>query len=79
MHSKNIMHWDIKPENILIDQYGNAKLADFGWAINSPSNWWNTICGTLDYFPTEMLNRRTYSSSVDIWACGVLAYELSAN
>ena len=57
---------------------GTIKLADFGWSVHAPSNRRNTMCGTLDYLPPEMLARegsRDYDNSVDIWSLGILAYE----
>lgn len=80
MHSKNIIHWDIKPENILVSYWGEVKLSDFGWSVNNPDDLkpWHTRCGTLDYFATEMLtNKEGYTKEIDIWSIGVLAYELS--
>ena len=54
------------------------KLADFGWSVHAPSNRRETMCGTLDYLPPEMLarsNNKAYDNSVDIWSLGILAYE----
>ncbi|KAJ2956546.1 hypothetical protein NQ176_g11313 [Zarea fungicola] len=71
------MHRDLKPENILVGLHGELKLADFGYSVHSPGNRRQTICGTLDYLPPEMLNQRhvSYTSAVDQWTLGVLTYE----
>ncbi|CAG8971694.1 hypothetical protein HYALB_00003162 [Hymenoscyphus albidus] len=78
-HKKHIMHRDIKPENILLGIHGEVKLSDFGWSVHAPSNRRNTLCGTLDYLPPEMLkpgrDKNTYSNKVDLWSLGVLTYE----
>jgi aurora kinase len=77
LHSKNVMHRDIKPENILVGLYGELKLADFGYSVHAPSNRRDTLCGTLDYLPPEMIGakRSKYSGAVDQWTLGVLTYE----
>ncbi|KAF5019497.1 hypothetical protein F66182_8504 [Fusarium sp. NRRL 66182] len=77
LHSKNIMHRDIKPENILIGLHGELKLADFGYSVHAPSNRRETLCGTLDYLPPEMLSSKKakYTKAVDQWTLGVLTYE----
>jgi aurora kinase len=80
LHKKHVMHRDIKPENILVGLHGELKIADFGWSVHAPNNRRNTMCGTLDYLPPEMLTRgggkdNFYSEKVDLWSLGVLAYE----
>jgi aurora kinase len=74
-HKKHIIHRDIKPENLLIGHSGELKIADFGWSVHAPSSRRNTLCGTLDYLPPEMVEGREHSSSVDVWSLGVLMYE----
>ena len=54
----------------------SVKIADFGWAIVSKSRR-NTFCGTLDYLSPEMLRGEHHDSKVDVWAVGVLAFELA--
>ncbi|KAI8954781.1 serine/threonine-protein kinase [Xylaria longipes] len=80
LHSKNVMHRDMKPENILIGLYGELKLADFGYSVHAPSNRRDTLCGTLDYLPPEMIRSRqlSYTKAVDQWTLGVLTYEFLA-
>jgi len=74
-HEKDIIHRDIKPENLLMGFHGELKIADFGWSVHAPSNMRNTMCGTLDYLPPEMLDNNNYGPAVDIWTVGVLCYE----
>jgi len=74
-HSKHVIHRDIKPENLLIGFRGELKIADFGWSVHAPSSRRQTLCGTLDYLPPEMIEGRDHDSSVDIWSLGVLMYE----
>lgn len=58
LHSKNVIFWDLKPENVLIDINGHVKLSDFGLAKHvemlTDLNW--TFCGSPEYLCPEMLN-----------------------
>jgi aurora kinase len=76
LHKKHVMHRDIKPENILIGIHGELKISDFGWSVHAPGNRRKTQCGTMDYLPPEIVNRDWYTEKVDLWALGVLMYEL---
>lgn len=77
MHSKNILHRDIKPENILIGFNNTIKLTDFGWSVyNEDGQKRKTLCGTIDYLSPELIKSREYNNKVDVWALGVLTYEL---
>ena len=74
-HSKHVIHRDIKPENLLLGLNGDLKIADFGWSVHAPNSRRNTLCGTLDYLPPEMVEGSPHDSCVDVWSLGVLAYE----
>ncbi|XP_074040858.1 aurora kinase B [Leptinotarsa decemlineata] len=74
-HQNEVIHRDIKPENLLLTTLGDVKLADFGWSVHAPSLKRNTMCGTLDYLPPEMVEGREYRHYVDHWCLGVLCYE----
>lgn len=74
-HKKNVIHRDIKPENLLVGARGETKIADFGWSVHAPTSRRNTMCGTLDYLPPEMVEGREHDEKVDIWSLGVLLYE----
>lgn len=74
-HSKHVIHRDIKPENLLIGADGELKISDFGWSVHSPNSRRQTLCGTLDYLPPEMVEAKEHDASVDIWSLGVLCYE----
>lgn len=77
MHRRNIVHRDIKPENILIGFNNTIKLTDFGWSVfNENGQKRKTLCGTIDYLSPELIKSRKYDKQVDVWALGVLTYEL---
>lgn len=74
-HSKHVIHRDIKPENLLLGMDGEVKIADFGWSVHAPSSRRNTMCGTLDYLPPEMIEGKEHDEQVDVWCLGILLYE----
>ncbi|KAI8994405.1 serine/threonine-protein kinase 25-like protein [Gaertneriomyces semiglobifer] len=79
MHSEGKIHRDIKAENILFDNKGALKLADFGVAgqlsANQPSR--STFVGTPLYMAPEIVKGEEYGVKVDIWSVGILAIELA--
>jgi serine/threonine protein kinase len=80
LHSKNILHRDVKPENILLDQHGVPHLSDFGTSFIIPKNF-PPICklssGTLPYLAPEVLTpSHAHSFQADYWSLGVTAYEI---
>eukprot|EP00943_MAST-04B_sp_MAST-4B-sp1_P007355 g7355.t1 len=87
LHKHQIVYRDLKPENILMDEFGHVRLADFGLAhdhLTDADNGAKTFCGTPHYVSPEMLDNHYYKNdvagygtSVDFWALGVLAYEMS--
>lgn len=59
-----------------MDSFGNVKLCDFGWATHSIHKKRKTICGTYDYMAPQLIFDELYDYTVDIWALGILLYEL---
>ncbi len=59
----------------MISTEGVAKICDLGWSSVVESAR-NTYCGTLDYACPEILERKEYDLSVDIWSIGILTYEM---
>lgn len=74
-----ILHRDIKPENLLLDDEMRIKLCDYGWACYYTSDSkLKTYCGTPEYVSPEMLRKVGYDEKIDIWALGVLLFEMLA-
>lgn len=68
MHGRNVMHRDLKPGNILVDEEGNIRICDFGLATRFRSNEkLTTMYGTYRYRAPEVLLEFGYTNSVDIW------------
>ena len=68
----------MKPENILIDKDGFAKLTDFGLSKDNfmGDQLANSFCGTAEYLAPEVLNKKGYSYSCDWWSFGCVVYEM---
>ena len=78
LHENNLIHRDIKPENLLLnkDENYNIKLCDFGWCSEVEIGNRKTFCGTFEYMAPEIIREEPYDKSIDIWALGVLLYEM---
>ncbi|OBZ89650.1 Aurora kinase A [Choanephora cucurbitarum] len=76
LHGKRVIHRDIKPENLMLGLHGELKIGDFGWSVRTGRLERNTLCGTLDYLPPEMVEGRVHNENVDLWSLGILLYEL---
>ncbi len=76
LHRRNIVHRDIKCENILLDHHWNAKLADFGFAREmEPEELSRTHCGSTAYVAPEILSTENYAGApTDMWSVGVVLF-----
>ncbi|EQC42575.1 serine/threonine protein kinase [Saprolegnia diclina VS20] len=76
LHAAHVVHRDIKPENIYVDYNENIKIGDFGMAIVSQRPRHDDHCGSLAFQAPELLRKESYDHSIDVWAAGVVLYEL---
>ncbi|XP_077411660.1 PAS domain-containing serine/threonine-protein kinase isoform X2 [Vanacampus margaritifer] len=78
LRTKNILHRDIKDENIVIDKCFHIRLIDFGSAaMMTPGKLFYTFCGTLEYCSPEVLQGNPYEGpELEMWSLGVLLYTL---
>ena len=75
-HAQNIVHRDIKPDNIMITANNTVRLIDFGLSKASKGNkQLQTVAGTPYYMAPEVLEGN-YGDKADIWSLGVLMYTL---
>lgn len=80
LHSKKILHRDIKPMNVFLTSQNHAKLGDFGVSkvLRQNENFARTIVGTPYYLSPELCEKRPYNNKSDVWSLGCVLYELCA-
>src|SRR3954451_16337179 len=77
-HKRGVVHRDIKPHNVILDEEGRAKVTDFGIARAGASDMTETgsIMGTAQYLSPEQAQGRPVSPRSDLYSIGVMLYEL---
>ena len=75
IHSYNIIHCDLKPDNILFDNNGNIKIIDFGISVNDQKNYFKKY-GSVKYCSRNQLVGIKIDLTTDIYSLGIIFYEL---
>lgn len=78
LHSNNVVHRDLKLQNILVDKRNNLRLIDFGFAVRvEQDSLLRVYCGTPSYMSPEIVSRTPYEGKAsDIWALGCLLFKM---
>ena len=78
IHSKNLIHRDLKPDNLFLTKDSKVKIGDFGIAkqLNNPEEYAKTCFGSLLYMAPEMARNYQYNNKIDIWSLGCIIHEL---
>jgi serine/threonine protein kinase len=83
VHSRQIVHHDVKPANVFLDSHGLIQLGDFGLSCMVPAPGYpleasEHFCGTFAYAAPEVLKQQRYNNKADMWSLGVTLYYLLA-
>lgn len=78
LHNKNIIHRDIKADNIMVTKSHKIKIIDFGFAaVQMPGKKLKMFCGTPSYMSPELIKKQEYDGMAsDVWALGVVLFQM---
>lgn len=76
-HENQVLHLDIKPDNVLINRQGQVKVADFGLSqLSHAAGYGRAAGGTIGYMPLEQMRLEACDARTDEWALAALTYEM---
>ncbi|SOB74431.1 serine/threonine protein kinase [Cedratvirus lausannensis] len=76
LHESDIVHRDVKSSNLLVDEYWNVKVADFGFATMIKEQATMTKCGTPAWSAPEVLLNKKYNEKADVYSFGIVMWEV---